>query len=239
MSMKGFPGIQNRAQKGQGMTEYIVVAAALVFTFLAPITPPSVPDWASDGVGTRRLQCPENSYISGSPRPEQCTVVEVLAEVLRKRNDGYTYAISSTFYPERAVSISTDIFGDPEDPGTGNGDPGDPGGSAGDAGEVEPDFGIDSDTGQTVAVNEDEEVIGKVNSTDGCVENDAGVIIGKQVGTEVWKTDALCQLVYEQHTHDGSTHEHHTVIGTVGGLQTNGEVLDEDGNVIGTTSASG
>lgn len=236
------------SQAGQGMTEYIIVVAALVFTFLAPVTPPTVPDWSSDGVGSRSLECPIDPYDPGAGRPAQCTVVEILSEVLRKRNDGYTYAISGTFYPERKVSIDTDIFGDPDDPGSGGGVPGDPGTSAGGEGG-DPDLSVGSDTGQTVAVTTSGEKLGSVDEN-GCVRNDDGEIIGQQQPNgEVWAADIACNVKYTSHSHadsdshgeaahggsgSGSFHNHHEVIGQTGSLQTNNDVLDSSGNKIGT-----
>lgn len=237
------------AQAGQGMTEYIIVLSTLVFTFLAPVTPPSVPDWSSDGLGSRQLQCPLDPYNTGAGRSTKCTVIEILGEVLRKRNDGYSYAISSTFYPERYVTINPNIFGDPDDPGTGNGDPGDPGGSVGDPGD-DPDTGVGSDTGITVAVNDSGEMIGSVDDN-GCVINDDGVIIGQQQpDSTVLQTDASCNVQYTDHRHDSSSshgedphggngtfdHSHSTVIGQTGSLQTNGDILNASGKVIGNTS---
>ena len=248
MSMINHASIKLSDQQGQGMTEYIVILTALVFTFLAPVSPPSVPDWRSDGVGSRQLECPLDPYNTGAGRPAQCTVIEILSEVLRKRNDGYTYAISSTFYPERKVRIKTDIFGDPDDPGTGGGTPGDPGGSAGDGGEVEPDFGVDSDTGLTVAVDNSGGPLGTVEGS-GCVKNNEGETIGQQQPNgEVWKADIACNVSYTSHSHsssdshgeashggNGSTsHDHNEVIGHTGSLQTNNDVLDLNGNKIGT-----
>lgn len=216
-------------QSGQGMTEYIVILSALVFTFLAPVTPPSVPDWASDGAGSRQLECPDNPYNAGEDRPEQCTVIEILAEVLRKRNDGYTYAISSTYYPERYVRVDPGIFDDPDDPGSGNGEPGDPDNPSGDPGDSEADFEVDGDTGVEVAVNDDGEVIGTVGD-DGCVKDDDGKIIGKQVGTDVWETDSSCNL-----REDDDGNDIVNVIGTVGNLKMSGDVTNEDGETIGHT----
>lgn len=238
------------AQAGQGMTEYIIILSTLVFTFLAPVTPPSVPDWSSDGVGSRQLECPDDPYTTSVDRPAQCTVVEILGEVLRKRNDGYTYAISSTFYPERYVSISTDIFGDPDDPGTGNGDPGDPGSTVGDS-DADVDIDIEGDTGLTVAVDDSGEMIGSVDDN-GCVVNDDGVIIGQQqADSTVLETDSSCNVTYYSHAHDSSSihddedahgddgsvdHSHTTTIGQTGSLQNNGEIQDASGEVIGNAS---
>jgi len=224
-------------QRGQGMTEYIVVLSALVFVFLAPIEiddseRPEVPDWETDGISSRTLECPDGR--------SECTIVEILAQVLRNRNDGYTYAISSTFYPERLIDISDislDDLLDTETPSTGvGGDPDESDGSydsdtgedpledannagAGDSG-VDVGVGIGANNGT---------VLGQVGDDD-CVRDTEGNLTGILIDEFVFEAVETADGCEATEDGDGNM----TIVGVVGDLQNDGTVLDEGGNEIGT-----
>ena len=65
-----------RRQTGQSFVEYIVVTAALVAGLMHPITPPS------------GQECPDGAA--------KCPAVDVLAQVMRNRYEGYSYAMSAS-----------------------------------------------------------------------------------------------------------------------------------------------
>jgi hypothetical protein len=83
----------------------------------------------------------------------------------------------------------------------------------------------------------------------GCVKNENGETIGQQQPNgEVWKADVACNVTYDTHSHDSSdshgeashggdgseSHSHSETIGYTGNLQTNNDVVDQNGNVIGS-----
>lgn len=65
-----------RRQIGQSFVEYIVVTAALVAGLMHPITPPS------------GQECPNGAA--------KCPAVDILAQVMRNRYEGYSYAMSAS-----------------------------------------------------------------------------------------------------------------------------------------------
>lgn len=228
-----------RKQLGQGMTEYIVILSALAFVFLHEVEigdpdypMPEVPDWESDGYSNRYLECPNGE--------SSCTIVEILTQVLRNRNDGYTYAISSTFYPERILDLDDldlENLLSTETPSTGVG--GDPDESTGSYDEDTEDDEVPggdvdvTDTDVDVAISSDGSgaVLGEVGDDD-CITNDEGELTGilSADGSLVYEAVASgssCEAVEDA---DGNK----TIIGEVGDLQSDGTVLDSSGDVLGS-----
>src|SRR6478735_7855705 len=83
-------------QAGQASAEYIVVTAAIVMALMQPITPPA------------GLKCPADA--------DTCSVVQILAQTLRNRNEGYSYAISASEFPLPLVNYQGDKESGPSKP---------------------------------------------------------------------------------------------------------------------------
>lgn len=155
-------------QSGQSSAEYAVVVAALVGAMLFPLS---------------SVNCPTTA---------DCNVLEQLANVLRERNQGYSYAISVDI-PDPLVTPGTILpeWLDQDDPGDG------------DVGEADDgDFTYTPEgpavDGGRVAISGDK-VLGKV-SADGRLLNDDGSMVGMAVGDLVYEVDGAGNIAVDPDT---------------------------------------
>lgn len=224
-------------QDGQSSTEYIVVTAAIVFAMLQPIVPAG------------SLSCPESnlqSIQSQNAGSDSCSIVEVFGQLFRNRSEGYTYAISSSEYPELLVQVDEDIFDlgfdDDDDSGSGSDSGGSSGGSDTGAEDEDDDgtniddifddytggdIGGDMTTG--VAVDDSGEIIGTINS-DNQVEDDDGNIIGVVMDDgSIVAADSDGNITYDD---EGNT----TPLGEQASINSDGDIVTLDGDVVGNVN---
>ncbi len=241
-------------QTGQASAEYIVVTAAIVMALMQPIDPPA------------GLKCPANAAT--------CSVVQILAQTLRNRSEGYSYAISASEFPLPLVNYQGEKKAGPSEPcgghtPCGNPQPTNPPGGAGldvtdssgnvighaigsnvydDNGDL---IGTVTDNGDVIDSNGDVigttsagglgaasgtavavDLAGKQMGTldkDGFVVNDLKVKVGKKdpKSDDVLKIDASEKIIVDKDNNP-------TVIGHVGKLNADGDVVDAKGKVIST-----
>lgn len=209
--------MQHRRQRGQSSAEYIVVTSAIVFALMQPITPPG------------SLQCPVSSMRTDwSKHENKCNVMEMLAQVLRNRYEGYSYAISASEYPEFLVNFNNGGNGGSGGGSSGGSSGGGSGGGSSGGGGYKPPSGTEAIglDGKTVIgtvlvgnVFDDEgNLIGTVDSEGNVIDLD-----GNKIGTYPAAGGGMAN-------NDVAVDKNGNVLGQV---NQDGFVVDEDGNIIG------
>jgi hypothetical protein len=252
MDVKAFAkGIRCWQQAGQANVEYVVVTAAVVFALMQPYTP------------TGAFKCPGGE--------SSCNVLQILAQAMRNRYEGYSYAISASEYPMPAVNYPPASTGKPCGGRTPCGAPFPPSTPSGggttdirdadgnvigyaigskafdnagkEIGTVAGDGSVTNSAGdvigstgfggvggsQLVAVDLKGNPIGQLNS-DTYVVDDLKVRVGKKDknSDDVFRINADGTLFTDK---NGDTE----VIGKLGKVNADGDVIDAKGNKIGTT----
>lgn len=248
--MSGLFHARGRKEAGQANVEYVVVTAALVFALMQPYTP------------TGTFKCPGGA--------NSCNVLQILAQAMRDRYEGYSYAMSASEYPMPLINYQPSTPTPPCGGRTPCGAPFPPGGGSGGGVDIRDANGdvIGYAIGSKAFDNQGKE-IGTVSS-DGTVLDDNGNVIGStgfggvgggtlvavdKNGNVMGKLDNNLFVVNDLNVKVGKKDTNSDdvlrinpdgtlfkdgngdteVIGKVGKVDANGDVIDSQGNKIGTT----